>query len=432
MVLGSPSVDVAASLNVCKNEFVPLSGTITGVTNSGTWTANGGSGTFNPGFNFVNGSYVPSSSDTAAGNLWFVLTSINNKGCLPGKDSVHVLFITAPIADFANTRACANQTINFADQSTPSPSIASYYWDFGDTTIASGLQNPVHTYTLIDTFTVRHVVTLTNGCRDTVNKTLIVYNSAAANFSNTSICVGYTTSFSDMSTITPDTLVAWNWTFGDGGTSNINDPFHAFGTIGTYPVNFTVTTSKGCPSTITKTITVNPNPVANFNMSAGYVLAYDNVSFTDQSAPLPSLTNWDWTFGNNGTSTTQNPNVSFPDKGVYPIQLVVTDNNGCKDTVVKDIYVTLLPLVPTAFTPNNDGTNDILYVKGGPFRSMSFRVYNSWGELLFTSDTQEKGWDGTYKGQPAPLGVYVWILDVELYDANSSQVRKTGDVTILK
>jgi gliding motility-associated-like protein len=428
-VLGSPTVDVATSLNVCKNEFVPLSGTITGVTNNGTWTANGGTGTYNPGFNFVNGNYYPSSADTALGNLWFVLTSVNNKGCTPGKDSVHVQFITAPLANFAHTRACTNQTISFTDMSTPSPSIASYSWDFGDGSGTSNQANPVYTYSVIDTFTVKHIVILSNGCRDTVNKSLILYNSAVANFSNTSVCKGYNTAFTDLSTITPDTLVKWNWTFGDGGTSTQTNPQHLFANLGVQTINFTVTTSKGCPSSITRTVSVNPNPKADFIKSADYVLAYDNVQFTDQSTPSPVGT-WSWTFGGNGGSSQQNPNVSFPDKGIYPIELVVTDNNGCKDTVVKDIYVYLLPLVPTAFTPNSDGTNDILYVKGGPFQAMSFRVYNSWGELLFTSDDQDKGWDGTYKGQPAPLGVYVWILDVDLY--NGKHVRKTGDVTILK
>jgi gliding motility-associated-like protein len=87
-------------------------------------------------------------------------------------------------------------------------------------------------------------------------------------------------------------------------------------------------------------------------------------------------------------------------------------------------------MLPSAFTPNGDGSNDTLYVKGGPFVKMSFRVYNNWGELLFSSDDQEKGWDGKYKGQPVPLGVYVWILDVDLY--NGQSVRKTGDITVLK
>ena len=90
----------------------------------------------------------------------------------------------------------------------------------------------------------------------------------------------------------------------------------------------------------------------------------------------------------------------------------------------------LLPQVPTAFTPNGDGHNDLLYVKGGPFQTMFFRVYNSWGEKLFESTDQAEGWDGTYKGEKMPLGVYVWILDVDMF--NGEHIRKTGDITILK
>ncbi len=430
MVLTSPTVDVATSLNICKNAFVPFSGTITGVTNTGTWTANGGTGIFNPGTNTLNGTYIPSSADTTAGFLTLILTSTNNKGCLPNKDSIMVTFIRSPFADFSNSLACANQTISFTDLSAPSNSLGTFSWDFGDASGGSVLANPVHTYSSTSTFTVIHLVTLTNGCFDTIKKSVTVYNSPVADFTYSSVCVGYASSFFDQSTIVTDTIVTWNWTFGNGSNSNIKNPTSSYTLTGNYVVNFTVTTNKGCPATITKTITVNPNPIADFTATPQYVLAYDNVNFIDQSAPAPTLTNWTWNFANIGNSTSQNPNFAFPDKGIYPVRLIVKDNNGCLDTVTKDIFVTLLPLVPTAFTPNGDGSNDILFVKGGPFKSLSFRCYNSWGELLFVSDVQEKGWDGSYKGQPVPLGVYVWILDVELY--NGTFVRKTGDVTVLK
>ena len=89
-------------------------------------------------------------------------------------------------------------------------------------------------------------------------------------------------------------------------------------------------------------------------------------------------------------------------------------------------------MLPTGFSPNGDGHNDTLFVKGGPFKSFYFRVYNNWGEKIFESTKQEEGWDGTYKGQSTPLGAYAWILDVELYNDNNRKIRKTGDVTIVK
>ena len=74
--------------------------------------------------------------------------------------------------------------------------------------------------------------------------------------------------------------------------------------------------------------------------------------------------------------------------------------------------------------------NDLPLSSTAMFKRISFRLYNNWGELIYVNENQESGWDGTYKGQPVPLGVYVWILDADLYDNTS--VRKTGDVTVLK
>jgi gliding motility-associated-like protein len=92
--------------------------------------------------------------------------------------------------------------------------------------------------------------------------------------------------------------------------------------------------------------------------------------------------------------------------------------------------VALLPQVPTAFTPNNDNNNDLLFVKGGPFHSMLFRVYDNWGVLIWETTDQTKGWDGKKNGQDQPVGVYVWTLDVEMY--NNRTVKKNGDVTLIR
>nr|MBA3663735.1 PKD domain-containing protein [Bacteroidota bacterium] len=428
VVLRAPFIDVGSNLNVCKNAFVALSGTITGVTNTGTWTSTG-TGSFTPNIAALNGYYVPSTSDTTAGSIFLTLETTNNKGCVSRKDSLLVTFIQSPKANFSNTNACATQSVVFTDLSAPSPSIINLSWNFGDGSGTSAATNPTYTYAASNVYTVTHIVTLNNGCKDTIKKQVTVYNTPLADFTFSSVCIGNQSFFYDGSSTSPDSLVSWNWNFGNGNTGNVQNPLNLYTTTGIFPVNFTVTSSKGCSNYASKTVTVNPRPKADFSMSSTYILAYDNVSFTDLSTP-PPISSWSWNFGNTNTSTVQNPSNVYSDKGIYPVRLAIKDNNGCADTIIKDIYVTLLPMLPSAFTPNNDGHNDTLFVKGGPFVKMSFRVYNNWGEILFTSDDQAKGWDGKYKDQPAPLGVYVWILDVELY--NGKSVRKTGDITILK
>jgi gliding motility-associated-like protein len=86
--------------------------------------------------------------------------------------------------------------------------------------------------------------------------------------------------------------------------------------------------------------------------------------------------------------------------------------------------------VPNAFTPNGDGNNDILYVYGTNIKSVTFSVYDQYGELLFRSPSQANGWDGTYKGAKQPVAVYVYYVDAVMGDGQI--VQKKGSVTLLR
>lgn len=90
-----------------------------------------------------------------------------------------------------------------------------------------------------------------------------------------------------------------------------------------------------------------------------------------------------------------------------------------------------MPVLPTGFTPNNDGENDIFLIRGGPFEAVDFRIYNNWGQLIFTSDDANIGWDGTYKGEDAPIGVYTWTYSVTV-SSTRPVVTGKGDVTLLR
>ncbi|MDB5123994.1 MAG: type sorting protein [Mucilaginibacter sp.] len=86
--------------------------------------------------------------------------------------------------------------------------------------------------------------------------------------------------------------------------------------------------------------------------------------------------------------------------------------------------------VPNAFTPNGDGINDLVRVHSESIKSFRFFVYDQWGELLFTSTDQQKGWDGTYKGTNEPAGVYVYYLQAMMIDGQT--VNKKGTITLLR
>ena len=89
-----------------------------------------------------------------------------------------------------------------------------------------------------------------------------------------------------------------------------------------------------------------------------------------------------------------------------------------------------LVFVPNAFTPNNDGLNDILYVYGTTISNMQIWIYNQWGQLVFQSKDQTVGWDGTMSGKKQPVGVYNYVLKAQLQDGTI--VNKRGTITIIR
>ena len=86
--------------------------------------------------------------------------------------------------------------------------------------------------------------------------------------------------------------------------------------------------------------------------------------------------------------------------------------------------------VPNAFTPNGDGKNDMVHVHSESIQTMTFYIYDQWGELLFTTTNIQNGWDGTYKGAKEPVGVYVYFLEATM--TNGQKVNKKGTITLLK
>jgi gliding motility-associated-like protein len=87
--------------------------------------------------------------------------------------------------------------------------------------------------------------------------------------------------------------------------------------------------------------------------------------------------------------------------------------------------------VPNTFTPNNDGLNDIFYVRGTELSNIRiFRIYNRWGELIFETPDISKGWDGTHNGRPVNSGVYVYYLEALCLNGQSILVK--GNVTVLR
>ena len=140
-----------------------------------------------------------------------------------------------------------------------------------------------------------------------------------------------------------------------------------------------------------------------------------------------------WDFKNGQQSNLTNPKIVFPDAGEYLVQLVVSNNGNCADTVRKNLVISPRDFVilPEAFTPNGDGTDDIFKVLyAGDLELVSLKIMNRWGNLLFETNTLQEGWDGRKNGKDEPNGSYVYFVVVK--DKNGYLIERKGNFALIR
>ena len=112
--------------------------------------------------------------------------------------------------------------------------------------------------------------------------------------------------------------------------------------------------------------------------------------------------------------------------------MIVQNQYNCKDTAYAQVPI--LPLnniyIPSAFSPNGDGVNDRVFIRGFGISKVSFQIFNRWGELVFATTDINTGWDGYYKGKLQPQDVYHYSAVVEFY--TGEKLAKKGDITLLR
>jgi gliding motility-associated-like protein len=154
------------------------------------------------------------------------------------------------------------------------------------------------------------------------------------------------------------------------------------------------------------------------SITAGYIQSADSgyyplpVVFTDTSKVNP--VSWSWTFGDGGTSNNQNPNNTYTASGIYTVTLTVTNAAGCTNTKTSVITISDTPswiTIPTVFTPNGDGTNDLLLISSAGIVEFHADFFDRWGVLLASINNVNEAWDGrTVGGQPLSSGTYYYLV----------------------
>lgn len=257
-------------------------------------------------------------------------------------------------------------------------------------------------------------------------------------------CVPFTVYFNN-TTIGDAT---YKWEFGDGFTSEVRSPEHTFEKAGTFTVKLT---AKGDRKTDTYegTITVYPQPEAAF--TSGPTQLYIPNAVAQFYNASHNTVAWFWDFGDkyvkapNGTSTEENPTYKYRESDLYTIKLVVTDEKGCKDTIVAENYINVsresFIVFPTAFVPNLEQSNggaytpderrlDIFYPVWRNVDTYSLSIYNQWGTQVFQSNDVLIGWDGYFQGKCAVQGTYVYKAEGRYKDGTPFKV--SGNLMLVR
>ncbi|MBK8340803.1 MAG: gliding motility-associated C-terminal domain-containing protein [Flavobacteriales bacterium] len=126
------------------------------------------------------------------------------------------------------------------------------------------------------------------------------------------------------------------------------------------------------------------------------------------------------------------PNYDLGHAGFYTVQLIVWNEGGCTDSTQLDVCIrdSEAIFLPDAFSPNGDGSNEVLYVRGPGLLEMDFALYDRWGTQVFRSTQVDHGWDGITDGQPSPSGVYLYTIQART--AEGDELERTGNITLVR
>ncbi len=274
---------------------------------------------------------------------------------------------------------------------------------------------------------------------DTLNIVVQSFPTVSFSVNTQDGCFPLTVSFTNNTTPTFNGNCLW--TMDDGGTTfaDCGDQVFTYTEEGTYSPTLYVISPEGCSTTysLAAPIVVHGYPVADFTWSPQPAdVTQPTVYFTDTSV---DAVNYLWEFAYLGASDLANPVFTFPDEDLaeYPVCLTVENSFGCEDTICRTVRLNsvLQVWVPNAFTPEQDGLNEIFLpvIKGANPDTYHFTIFDRWGTVVFESFEIGEPWIGDVRNGNAFAadGSYVWRLEVQPLEDRSLKVY-TGFVTVIR
>lgn len=312
--------------------------------------ATGGSGNYIIHWNHQNQNTTGATQNfTIATNAVIMAYAEDDNSCISDTQTAYIFTNPETEISLSDTAGCKPFSLQLSASNTTVGDIFS--WTLGDGTTASTnmLQ---HIYTQHGSYNISLHTTTTAKCSGTTTAIITVYDAPEIIVTANDACANDTVFFTANAVFSGAGVVTqWQWNFGDGNVSALQNPVHVYTTNGSYNVSVTAQTDMGCPGVATIMATAHPLPVANFSSED---ICFDAQPFffnNNSSISSGQITAWQWNFSDGNMSIAENPQHTFVSAGNYDVQLVVTSGKGCVDTALGTINI--LPVPVAGFSVQN-------------------------------------------------------------------------------
>lgn len=385
---------------------------------------------------FANGTYDVNLTMTTTGKCAQTVSGTVSDAIKVSLDS------SKNMADFiiSQDTGCAPVEVTFANTSIYEGA-ANFKWYFGDGDSSSVL-NPTHVYDTEGVFDVQLILNATEKCVDTVSIVKPAAIEVDKSFSTNVVdfdyfpkdgCPPLTVQFADSSIFQGNAKYFWD--FGDGTLDTIQNPVKVYQDTGSYSIGLLLIPTERCIDTLVKAIsdgiTVLPEPIAVLNASET-ALPLKEAQFNFDNNGSEFVVNSRYQI--NGVEVGSNDvlNYQFTDTGTYVVDYIATNVFGCEDTssVKVLVYDVFEFIIPNVFTPNGDRVNDEFKMIACGVYDFDIKIFNRFGEQVFTSNSLGISWDGRVNGRKANSGTYFYTI--KILDFRGDYIDYSGTVTLLR
>ncbi|MFD1631634.1 gliding motility-associated C-terminal domain-containing protein [Pseudopedobacter beijingensis] len=380
----------------------------------------------------------------------YYVEAVSAAGCTSvDRNSVVVTVNTVPLVPVTKLSAitiCANSTA-VLEINNPLANHTYVWYDENNNQLTTG---STYTTATLNASAQYFVEAITNGNCNSSSKATITVTVVATPLAPASltvqnagaVCSGSGTT---ISVDNPVNGIEYKW-YNDktGGTAIYTGTSYSTGNITenkTYYVE--AVTTNGCTSTTRTAVTINV--IAKLNTPIAKVLDRTTNSVTFSWNAIATALAYEvsidggltWIQASSGANGITHTVTGLKPGEIISFSVRALGSSACEQSagsalvdgdinnpIGNDVFI------PNAFTPNNDGQNDIFLIYGNTLDKVNMKVFNQWGQLIFESNQTGKGWDGTFKGQAQPSGVYVYLVDIGFYDG--SKTTKKGTVTLIR